>query len=477
MNDPGLEIDAVQCAAGKRSSEDWAVMSGRRILHFKSTFLVASLLVTATTPAWAADKGPSILVITVDALRPDHLGCYGYSKPTSPNIDELISDGLRFERAWTPEPLTGPAMCSMVTGLEPHVHAATRNGLRMKPGLQSLPKILSANGWKTAAFVGTWTLKDNLTLLGEHFDTYGERLDRRRWFGILNSEATCEDITNDALEWLQEGRKKGPMKPFFLWVHYIEPHAPYRLHGEYADRLGINDPKVTKKDRYDSEIAAVDESIGRLLRGVRQSVDTKDLLVVLTADHGESLGEHNYWGHGRYLYEPSLRIPLGIVWPGVIPAGTATSQATLLDLMPTLLELVGVEVPADLPGESWAEAARGGDEPEERTGCYQAHRGAVHGDKARDSDKKRSKGLLWVGVIHDDIKEIIKVSRQIIQEFNIADDPGELETLAAASDQPSDALAACFARVTEGLGSLDTLATQKLDAETVEQLKALGYLE
>jgi arylsulfatase A-like enzyme len=347
----------------------------------------------------------------------------------------------------------------------------------MKPGLNSLPKILADDGWRTAAFVGTWTLKNNLTLLGEHFETYGERLDRRRWFGILNSEATCEDVTDDALDWLSEEPQEGPEKPFFLWVHYIEPHAPYRFNEEYAERLGFNDDKLTKKDRYDTEIAAVDESIGRLLDGISQAVDAKDLIVVFTADNGESVGEHNYWGHGRYLYEPSLRIPLGIVWKGVIQPGIASSQATLLDLMPTLLELVGVEAPEDLPGSSWAKTASGGEDLEERIGCYQAHRGAVHGNSARESDKKRSKGLLWVGVIKGDLKEIVKVGRQVIQMYDLATDPSELETLVSADAKPSDALAACFARITENLGSLDKLAVQKLDDETVEQLKALGYLE
>ena len=153
--------------------------------------IAAILVLVLPISSESAVPRPSIVVITVDALRADHVSSYGYSKSTSPNIDRLIAQGLRFERAWTPEPLTGPAMCSMVTGLEPHAHAATRNGLRMQTGLNSLPKTLSENGWKTAAFVGTWTLKNNLTLLGEHFETYGERLERKRWFGILNSEATC----------------------------------------------------------------------------------------------------------------------------------------------------------------------------------------------------------------------------------------------------------------------------------------------
>lgn len=438
--------------------------------------LLATLTVIPQLTDAAEGARPSVLVISVDALRADRLGSYGYSRSTSPNIDHLLASGIRFERAWTPEPLTGPAMCSMVTGLQPHVHGATRNGLRMQAGLESLPKTLAASGWRTAAFVGTWTLKDNLTLLGEHFETYGERLERRRWFGILNREATCDDVTDDALDWLGEERKKGPERPFFLWVHYIEPHAPYRFHEEYADRLGVNDDALTKSDRYDTEIAAVDQSIGRLLAGVRQAVDDRDLVVVFTADHGESLGEHGYWGHGRHLYEPSLRVPLGIVWRGTIAPGTLRSQVTLLDLAPTLLGLFDLDIPDNLPGDNLAEHLLSGSEPAERIGCYQAHRGAVHGS-AHDSDRKRSKGLLAVGTIQNARKEIMYFNPQASLIFDLVDDPAELQNGAPPDWRPSTDLLACLAEISDGLGNLDRLATQKLDAETVEKLRALGYLE
>ncbi|TFG39322.1 MAG: hypothetical protein E4H44_02310 [Candidatus Aminicenantes bacterium] len=427
-------------------------------------------------PLEATEKPPSILIITVDALRADHLGCYGYGKNTSPHIDRLMAGGLRFERAWTPEPLTGPAMCSMVTGLYPHQHGASRNGLRMQEGLSSLPKILARNGYATAAIVGTWTLKDNLTLLGEHFETYGERLRRRRWFGILNSESTCEDVTDDALDWLEEGTVKGEDAPFFLWVHYIEPHAPYRFHTEYAEQLGVNDDQLKKRDRYDTEIAAVDASIARLIAGVRKTIDESELLVVLTSDHGESLGEHNYWGHGRYLFEPSLRIPLGIIWKGHIPPATVATQATLLDIAPTVLALAGVNASTDLPGTNWAQTARGGAPVPEVAHCYQAHRGAVHGG-THDSDQKRSKGLLSVGVVDGDRKEILRLNPQGLELYDLAADPGELKNLAATQSQPSDGVLSCLAEVTTGFGNLDRLTTHELDAETVEQLRALGYLD
>ena len=218
--------------------------------------LLGALLPAGGAPAATVAERPSVLVITVDALRADHLGCYGYDRPTSPRIDSLLAEGMRFDNARTVEPLTGPAMCSMVTGIHPHDHGATRNGLRMQEGLDSLPRILARHGWRTAAFIGTWTLKHNLTLLGDHFEHYGEILKRRRWFGLLNSEATCEDLTDDAMEWAGETLRETPEKPLFLWVHFIEPHAPYRFHGRYAERLGINDDKLRRADRYDTEIAA-----------------------------------------------------------------------------------------------------------------------------------------------------------------------------------------------------------------------------
>ena len=458
-----------------RHHELLAKDGNRRIGHVIGAVCTA-LILGCVVPAGAADCPPSVLVITVDALRTDRLSGYGYSRPTSPAIDRLLARGLRFERARTVEPLTGPAMCSMITGIAPHLHGATRNGLRMQEGLDSLPRILARHGWRTAGFIGTWTLKNNLTLLGTHFDHYGEVLKRKRWFGLINSEASCEDLTDDALEWASGVHREEPEKPLFLWVHYIEPHAPYSFHSQYAERLGIDARKRSDLDSYDTEIAAVDSAIGRLLEGMRGIVPDDDLLVVFTADHGESLGEHSYWGHGRYLYEPSLHIPLGLTWPGRISPGTAESQATLLDLAPTLLELLGIDVPEDLVGLSWAEAARGGAHPGERTLCYQAHKGAVHGG-THDSDKARSGGLLAVGVVRDDRKEILRLrgSKHLI--FDLEADARELVSRASADSPPSPELLACLASVSEGLGNLDHLAARKLDDETVEQLRALGYLD
>ena len=427
------------------------------------------------TPGVVADEPKAVIIVTVDALRADRLSSYGYERRTSPVIDALLADGVRFDAARTPEPLTSPALCSMITGIEPHEHGSTRNGLLMRSGLDSLPMILAADGWHTAAFVSSWTLKNNLSRLGEHFDDYGEVFTRRRWFGILNAEATGEDVTDEGLEWVDGHFKSNPNQPFFLWLHYVEPHAPYRFHEEYAERLGIADRDPSRRDRYDTEVAAVDVAIGRLLDRISTHVAPDETIVVFAADHGESLGEHNYWGHGRYLYEPSLRIPMGMTWKGTVEQQVFQQQATILDIAPTILELLGHEVPDTFSGISWAQAAKGGELPPEREICYQAHKGAVHSE--RDSDRKRSKGLLSVGIVTRDRKEIFRIKNGSHLLFDLEVDPGELDSLLAADAQPSERLLECLGTVSEGLGALDRLATKKLDDETVEQLKALGYIE
>jgi arylsulfatase A-like enzyme len=447
-------------------------MIARRRQLIQTTTTIALVAIAAVS--WA-ETPKAVAIITVDALRADRLSCYGYGRPTSPAIDDLLRGGVRFDAARADEPLTSPSMCSMITGIEPQEHAATRNGLRMREGLDSLPKVLAAHGWTTAAFVSNWTLKDNLTRLGEHFDYYGEVFTRRRWFGLLNSEATAEDVTDEALGWVSNHTSSPSAPPLFLWVHFVEPHAPYRFHSEYAARLGITDKDPKRSDRYDTEVAAADAAVGRLLRGLETHFAPDEMIVVFAADHGESLGEHDYWGHGRYLYEPSLRVPLGIRWKGTVEQRVIERQATILDIAPTILGLLGIEAPSEFAGLSWAAAAEGGELPSERTLCYQAHKGAVHGE--HDDERARSKGLLSVGIVSGDRKEILQIKNGEHLLFDLATDPAELVSLVPADAQPSDPLLECLGRVSEGLGALDRLTTKKLDDETVEQLRVLGYIE
>jgi arylsulfatase A-like enzyme len=437
--------------------------------------LIAMVRLAGASPAFAAEPPQAVVIITVDALRADRLSAYGYQRKTSPNIDQLLASGTRFTRAWTVEPLTYPAVTSMLTSLPPHQHGATRNGLRMLPGLTSLPKLLQARGWRTAAFVCNWTLKPKLSRLDAHFEHYEGVFTRRRWFGLVNREANAADVTDQALEWLGDCCKRRSEQKLLLWVHYVEPHAPYRFHGEYAAELGIRRSEATRSDNYDTEIRAVDHEVGRLLEGVLDKIPAERVIVVFTADHGESLGEHQYWGHGRHLYEPSLHIPLGIVWRGRIQPGVMTEPVLNIDVAPTILELLELPVPESFKGDSWAQALVGRAPLQPRVLCFQAHKGAVK--IHHESQRARTNGLLEVGIVNAEHKEILLLRKNRLQLFNLESDPRELSNLATNGQGRSIELMGCVGLVMDGLGALDHLAVPNLDEESLEQLRSLGYIQ
>ncbi|MDA8017814.1 MAG: sulfatase [Thermoanaerobaculia bacterium] len=431
--------------------------------------------------AQATRRFPNIVVVAVDTLRYDHLSIHGHPRPTSPYIDALLRGGARFTRAHVVEPLTAPSMASIFTGLYPHEHGASRNGLHIRPGLPSLPKILARRGYKTSAVVGNWTLRAELLGLDEHFGSYEGVWSRKRYFGFANSEATAHDLNETANRWVDDHLAENGRYPFFLWVHYVEPHNPYRFHDEYAERLRIGaDPKP--RDRYDTEIAFVDEAIGRLLQDLRRKVPLQDLLVIFVSDHGESLGEHNYWGHGRHLYQPTLHIPLGFYWHGRIVANTVIeAPATSLDIASTVLGLVGLPVPDSFRGFDFSrfllhETAKDmGSPPMERTTFHEAHKGASHGNE----DRARRNGLLEVGLVEAGRhKEILRVKKDRLRVYDLATDAGEDDNLASKGRlEPSDELLAFWRRVQEGLDASDELPAQVLTEEDVEQLRALGYID
>jgi len=441
--------------------------------------LLLLALAAGGSPAGGAEprRFPHVLLVTVDTLRADRLSGYGYGRPTTPRLDRLLQQGARFAAARTVEPLTSPALTSLLTALEPHQHGATRNGLPMRRGLASFPKTLARRGYRTAAFLGNWTLKDRLSGLGEHFQRYEVIVSRKRWFGVFAGEATAHDLTGGALAWLEGQLAAEPHRPVLLWVHYVEPHAPYRLQEAYAARLGIAGGQPSRADRYDTEIAFVDAEIGRLLDGVEALAGGASTLTVFAADHGESLGEHGDWGHGRHLYEPAVRIPMGIAWPGRIAPRTVEAPALNLDVAPTVLGLLGLPVPAGLRGYDWSGGLRGTAAlPDERTSCHQAHKGAVQ--SVQDAERARERGLLEVALVDAaGGKELWRLKSGERGRFDLRRDPGESRNLEPAGAPPSPALQACLAEVRAGLIASDALPSGSTDEETLEALRALGYIE
>ncbi len=406
------------------------------------------------------------------------MSSYGHSRATSPEIDKLLASGARFSEARTPAPLTAPAMSSVMTSLHPHEHGCTRNGLRVRPKLVSLGKILERRGYRTAGFVGNWTLKPELSGLAEHFEYYEALLNRKRWFGLAKREATAEDMSAAALEWLEEAVDDSADKPVMLWVHYVEPHAPYRVRRDYLKQIGVKAGGTffSARNRYDSEIAYVDDQIGRFLERSGELIDLDNTLIVFLSDHGESLGEHGYWGHGRHLYDVTLRVPLGFVWPARIKPTVVTAPASILDVAPTVLSLAGLPVPTHFQGFDWGGVLSGAQAPPtDRVTWHQAHRASVQ--PKEEIERLRQRGLLEVGRLVDGRKEVIRVTNKRRREFELEEDPKEKNNLAALGSTVSKELNEWLGAVRKGLATADELPPPSLTDDDMAALKALGYID
>ncbi|MGA1841786.1 MAG: tetratricopeptide repeat protein [bacterium] len=281
-------------------------------------------------------KGPNfnLLLITIDTLRADHLGCYGYKKIETPTIDRLASEGVLFSQALTPVPITLPSHVSIMTGTYPFQHGVRNNGnyILRKEAL-TLAEVMKANGYRTAACVGAFVL-DSLFGLDQGFDLYDDFLPRGgRSATLLDNERRAEAVTKSGLDWL----KKNKGFPFFMWLHYFDPHAiylpPSPFDKEYKGRL------------YDGEIAYTDKCIGDLIRGLNDMELMKGTIIILTSDHGEGLGEHGEPTHAIFIYDSTLHVPLIIRTPkDILPYRRVDAMVSILDIFPTVMDLLSLPI-------------------------------------------------------------------------------------------------------------------------------------
>ena len=261
-------------------------------------------------------------------------------------------------------------------------------------------------------------------------------------------------------------------------MHYVEPHTPYELQEGFLEQIGPapdGDPRA-KSYRYDSEIAYVDDQIGRFLTGVEKLSGLENTLVAFVSDHGESLGEHDYWGHGRNLKEPNLSIPMGIVFPGRVHPGVESAPAMITDLAPTIVGLLGLEVPDFFHGFDWSPVFAGeAPSPVDRVVFFETHKGAVKpGESGRSV---RRKGLLEVGALSGGHKESFRVKEEVRALFDLTRDRTELENLAEPDSAISESLQQWLNDVRVGLARSDELPPPSLTDDDMEALRALGYLD
>ena len=417
----------------------------------------AALLLLLVLPLAGCGEGqgpaaptPNLLLVTLDTVRADRLGCYGYAAAETPRLDGLAAGGLRFARASSPVPLTLPSHASLLSGLSPPHHGLRHNGAGSYPeGTATLATLLVDAGYRTGAFVGAFVL-DRRFGLARGFEVYDDEIERDPGAGVvLEAERPGRQVVDRALAWL--GREDP--RPFFLWVHLYDAHAPY-------------EPPPAQRARhpgrpYDGEIAAVDEAVGRLLAELeRRGLDGRTVVAV-AADHGEGLGEHGEQTHGLLLYETTLRVPLLLRAPGV-PARVVETPVSLVDLAPTLAGLLGRTFPAPagrtLDGRDLSAALRAGQEPAPADLYAETRYPALFGWSSLAALRRR------------DLKYIAAPAPEL---YDLRRDPGEGRNLAGESAGQVRGFADRLAAIEAGAAALPK--TPSPDAETRARLSSLGY--
>ena len=289
---------------------------------------LASLLVAAAALLLGSCGNPprptNLLLVTLDTTRADHLGAYGYAAARTPNLDQLAASGVLFERAYAVAPETLPSHSSLMTGLYPPSHGARLNGTyRLDDSLVTLADVFQGEAFFTAGVVSAAILDPQFGL-DQGFDEYDAPE------GI---ERPAEQVTQRGLELLEEAGDR----PFFLWLHYYDAHSPFDPPEPY--RLANAAPEST--ELYDGEIAYVDHWVGRVLDSLREKGDLEDTLVVVVADHGESLGDHGETYHTHFIYDSTIRVPLILSGPGIPESLRVEESVTSLDLFATVIESFG----------------------------------------------------------------------------------------------------------------------------------------
>ena len=431
---------------------------------------------------------PSVVLITLDTLRADHVGCYGHDRRITPHIDRFAREGVLFADALVAIPETAPSIRSILTGLYPVHHDIRRNGYDPDPNRPTMQSLLGSAGYRTAAFTSSCVL-DRASGFGDGFDRFNDRTPDR-FLLREHGQRTAEKTADAALGWLST-RDEGP---FFLWIHFIDPHSLYNPPPPYksffqerpcrgaltggADqfldvikhRLPIG-PEERKwlADRYDGEIAFLDHQIGRLLDGL-ENLAPENTLVVLTADHGESLGDHGYlFDHGDFLYEDQIRVPLLLSHPDLPRGLVVGGQVESVDILPTVLDFVRLDLPKERDGASLLPALRGDEAPgrlalSESDGC--------DGGTMRPHRASGLTGKLF-GVRDGRWKYVTDFSGWE-ELYDLETDPGETTDLSRRESERGETMRRALR---ERIGPSPWGDEEPLAPATREKLRALGYVD
>ncbi len=423
-------------------------MSCSRLL---AAFWIAGLSLVPRLLAVEAKPQPNVVVITIDTLRADHLGCYGYKQVRTPNIDALAAESARFERAYTPVPVTLPAHTAIFTGTYPTLSGMHDfSGNKLSATQPTLASVLKQRGYVTGAVIGSAVL-DSRFGLNRGFDFYYDHFDfnRLQESNLEEMERPGNVVADVALDWLANNHSG----KFLLWMHLYDPHYPYRPPVPYRDEY---------KDRpYDGEIAFADEQVGRLIAYLKAKGLYRNTLIVLAGDHGESLGEHGEKTHGFFIYNATLHVPVLVHLPGSAAAKTVSEVASLTDVMPTILQALDIAVPAQVQGRSLLSSL------------------AV--PKEASSEIYAETFLPRLHFNWNELRSVETDKYQFIEApkpelYDVAADPGETRNLYPEKRAVASELQARLKRLVRQNSADQELAEKTgLDPALMERLKSLGY--
>jgi len=410
--------------------------------------LLAAVPVLVLRPRVRRERGLSVLLVTIDTLRADALGVYGNPRSETPWIDRLAREGARFESAHAQNVVTLPSHANILSGRYPLEHGVRDNsGFRFPADTASLATILKAQGYRTGAFVSAFPL-DARFGLGRGFDRYDDRFgDAETHTAFHMQERRGADTVAAAKAWLEAE----PAAPSFCWVHLYEPHFPYEPPEPFAARF--------RDDPYLGEVAAADDALRPLLAPLLDSGRNGRTLVVLTADHGESRGEHGEMTHGIFAYEATLRVPLVLYAPRIVRPGVIRDPVRHIDILPTVLDALDLPVPPDLPGTSLLALASGVAPAGERASYFESLSASLN------------RG--WAplrGAIKGHLKYI---DLPVPELYDLAADPHEARNLAATEPVRLESSKALLSGLRAHEKGVSRVAES---AEAREALQALGYV-
>jgi arylsulfatase A-like enzyme len=431
---------------------------------------------------------PNVLIVVIDTLRADRLGVYGSTRGLTPFLDELATRGVVFERAYAPSSWTSPSVATLLTSRHPLQHGMNAFGSVLGAGELSLAEVLRGLGYRTAGFAANLLLAEH-SGLGQGFEHW--RVYLAEW---VNRDGDPKvrggHLRREALAWLDANTKPTEPQPVLLYLHLMDVHTPYdppppqrqrfalghspadeamraRLHDRHAPaRFGeFTDEEVARLEAlYDAEVAALDEELRRLFSQLDERGFLANALVLVAADHGEEFREHDALLHGTTLYEAGVRVPLILLAPGLEPGRRVAEPVSLIDVAPTILALLGAEVPAPFEGRGLL--------PERRAAA-----GTAEADVLLDLAQQQipeEQRTHAVGLVRGSRKLLVDPQGRA-RVYDLARDPVERDASAESEAGAELVVALRRARDALGLRAAAPTATTAVDAETRARLRALGY--